>query len=176
MQRLIGIDYETGAGEKAVVELGAITSQIQITLQRYDGMHASCACAHECPLCTCFCTPLRHADPGDLGRQGHLDAHRVRAGPAGRGRRARDQGIDLFDPDMSGPGAKEPVSALHCRPLPVPSLSDSPDYLARYLAPLALALQVHGSFSTAMGITTGDVWIGRVGAWSGTLIRDTGCC
>ena len=59
-----------------------------------------------------------------------------------------------------------PCTAVHC---PFPLSQTVP-------ITLALALQVHGSFSTAMGITTGDVWIGRVGAWSGTLIRDTGCC
>lgn len=35
--RLIGIDYESQEGEVAVMELGAITSQVQLILNRYDG-------------------------------------------------------------------------------------------------------------------------------------------
>ena len=35
--RLIGIDYESQEGEVAVMELGAITSQVQLILKKYDG-------------------------------------------------------------------------------------------------------------------------------------------
>ena len=99
--RLIGIDYETKDGEVAVMELGAITSQVQLVLQRFSGT-------------------LTRVISDDKGTS---------------------MLIAFDDATCAVEAAVEMYTSIGT----IPVAADQPP------------------FKTAIGITTGDVWIGCVG-------------
>jgi class 3 adenylate cyclase len=99
--RLIGIDYDTDEGEVAVMELGAITSQVQLVLRRHGGT----------------LTRVISDDKGTSMLLAFEDAHS-----------AVEAAVDMHRSIVS--------------------------------IPVAAGMQ---PFKTAIGITTGNVWIGCVG-------------
>jgi class 3 adenylate cyclase len=101
--RLIGIDYDEADGEVAVVELGAITSQIQLILERHEGT----------------LTRVISDDKGTSMLIYFTEPHRAIA---------------------AGLKIRESMVSIACAPA-----------------------RAKGRFTTAMGITTGDVWVGCVG-------------